>query len=74
MSYFQAIIEFKKASLDRMKKILEWNERKYKKNLIDELDLLESQVAVKMKELKLRMANEDMDKTKREFSLMSNTS
>ncbi|MDR1942833.1 MAG: TolC family protein [Endomicrobium sp.] len=72
MSYFQTIIEFKKASLNRMKNILEWNERRYKKNLIDELELLETQASVKMKELNLRMANEDMDKTKREFSLILN--
>ena len=74
MSYFQTIIEFKKVSLNRMKNILEWNERRYKRNLIDELELLESQASVKMKELNLRMANEDMDKTKREFSLILNVS
>lgn len=31
MSYFQTIIDFKKASLNRMKNILEWNEQRYKK-------------------------------------------
>jgi outer membrane protein TolC len=74
MSYFQTIIEFKKTSLGRMKNILEWNERRYKKNLIDEVELLESQASVKMKELDLKMTNEDMGKAKREFFLILNAS
>ncbi|MDR1928581.1 MAG: hypothetical protein LBQ07_00610 [Endomicrobium sp.] len=59
LSYFTTAIDFIKTSLNRSIKILELNRKKYNMNLIDKSDLLQSEIAVKMKELKLKLACDD---------------
>ena len=72
LSYARTVIDFKKTSLGRSQKILDWNERRYKLDLAERTDMLQSQAAVKMGELNLKLAYENEIKARRAFNLLLN--
>ena len=64
------INEFRNASLDRADKLLKWNEKKIKLDLVEESDLLQAQAAYKLRQLNLQLSQEDEVKGSREFNQM----
>jgi outer membrane protein TolC len=68
LSYAQTVVNFRKISLLRTEKLLDWNKKKYSMNLTDKSDLLQSQVAVKLGELDLELAYEEENKARRIFN------
>ncbi|MDR1087620.1 MAG: TolC family protein [Endomicrobium sp.] len=72
LSYAKTVVDFKVVSFDRKKKILEWNQRRYKMDLVEKSDLLQSQAAVKSGELNLKLAYEDENRDNRTFNLFIN--
>lgn len=72
LSYTRTVVDFRNTSLERTKKIYEWNERRYKLDLAEKSDMLQSQAAVKVRELNLKLAKEDADKAERSFYQLLN--
>ncbi|MDR3111948.1 MAG: TolC family protein [Elusimicrobiota bacterium] len=72
LSYRRRLIDFRKTSLERARKILDWNAKRYKLDLAEKTDLLQSQAAVKMGELNLKLAYEDEIKADRLFNQFLN--
>ncbi|MDR3275262.1 MAG: TolC family protein [Endomicrobium sp.] len=72
LSYSRTVIDFKKLSLNRTKKILDWSQKKYNMDLIGKSDLLQSQIALKDKELSLQLAYEEEKKVNRSFNQFLN--
>jgi outer membrane protein TolC len=72
LSYSRRAIEFRKASLERSQKILDWNTKRYKVDLAEKSDLLQSQAAVKMRELNLKVAFENENRVDRQFKQFLN--
>jgi hypothetical protein len=68
LSYSRTVISFRKLSLNRMKKILEWNKKRYDMGLVEKSDLLQSLAAVKLRELNLELANQEENKLNRVFN------
>ncbi|MDR1695036.1 MAG: TolC family protein [Endomicrobium sp.] len=68
LSYSRTVIEFRRTSLDRTQKILDWNRRRYNVDLAEKSDMLQSQAAVKMRELNLKLAYEDEIRANRSFN------
>jgi outer membrane protein len=64
------VLEFRKASLDRAEKLLQWNEKKIRLDLIEKSDLLQSQAAYKLRQLNLQLAQEDEVRACRVFNQM----
>ena len=74
LSYTRTVIDFRRSSLDRTKKILEWNQRRFSLDLAERSDLLQSQAAFKMRELNLKLAYESEVKSSRDFNRLINVS
>jgi outer membrane protein TolC len=72
LSYVKTVTKFRKISLERTKKFLAYNLKRYKLNLIDESDLLQAQAAVKLKELSLSFAIEEENKAQKLFNQLLN--
>lgn len=72
LSYTRTVVDFRKASLERTNKLLIWNERRYKLDLAENSDMLQSQAAVKARELMLKLAKEDEIKARRAFNQILN--
>jgi outer membrane protein TolC len=72
LSYAKTVINFRKMSLSRTEKILEWNKKRYDLDLAEKLDLLQSEAAVKLRELNLKLAYEDESKANRAFTKLLN--
>lgn len=72
LSYSRTVIDFRRSSLDRTKKILDWNERRFKLDLAEKSDMLQSQAAFKQRELNLKLAYEDEVKYSRDFNRLIN--
>ncbi|MDR3281574.1 MAG: TolC family protein, partial [Endomicrobium sp.] len=72
LSYSREIVFFKKLSLSRTKKIMNLNQKKYNMGLIERSDLLQSQIAVKLRELNLKLAYEEENKSDRVFNQFLN--
>jgi outer membrane protein TolC len=72
LSYTKTVIDFRKVSFDRKKKLLDWNQRRYKMDLAERSDLLQSQAAVKSGELNLKLAYEDENRANRMFNQFLN--
>jgi len=70
LSLDREVMDFRKASLDRAEKLLNWNENKIKLDLIEESDLLESQAAYRLRQLNLKLSQEDEIKASRAFNQM----
>ncbi len=74
LSYARTVVDFRKLSLERTKKIQDWNQRRYNLDLAEKTDLLQSQAAVKVRELNLKLAYEDEAKSQRTFNQILNIS
>ncbi|MDR1926655.1 MAG: TolC family protein [Endomicrobium sp.] len=74
LSYAKKVVDFRKMSLDRTEKILSWNNKRYNMDLAEKLDLLQSQAAVKLGELNLRLAYEEENRANRVFNQYLNIS
>ncbi|MDR1122429.1 MAG: TolC family protein [Endomicrobium sp.] len=72
LSYTRTVIDFRKASLDRKKRLLNWNQIRYKMDLTERADLLQSQAAVKFGELNLKLAYEDESRANKMFNQFLN--
>ena len=70
LSLAREVVAFRQASLDRAKKLLDWNENKYKLDLVDKGDYLQTQAAYKLRQLNLQLAQEDLVKAVRDFNQM----
>jgi outer membrane protein TolC len=72
LSYAKTVVEFRKMSLERAKKILKWNKKRFDMDLTEKADLLQSQSAVKLKELSLKLAYEDESRARMAFNQFLN--
>lgn len=72
LSYTRTVIDFRKVSFDRKKRLLDWNQRRYEMDLAERSDLLQSQAAVKSGELNLKLAYEDENRANRAFNQFLN--
>jgi outer membrane protein TolC len=72
LSHARTVIDFRKISLERTKKILDWNSKLHSMDLTGKSDLLQSQAAVKEKELKLELSYEEENKFNRIFNQFLN--
>ncbi|MDR2425934.1 MAG: TolC family protein [Endomicrobium sp.] len=74
LSYARTVIDFRRYSLDRTRKILDWNQKRYNLDLAEKSDLLQSQAAFKTRELNLKLAYEAEVKSSRDFNRLINVS
>lgn len=72
LSYARTVVCFREGSLDRKKRLLDWNEKRYRMDLAEKSDLLQSQAAVKSGELNLKFAYEDENRANRAFNQFLN--
>jgi outer membrane protein TolC len=72
LSYTRTVIDFRKVSFDRKRRLLDWNQRRYKMDLAERSDLLQSQAAVKSGELNLKLAYEEENRANRAFNQFLN--
>ncbi|MDR2252240.1 MAG: TolC family protein [Endomicrobium sp.] len=72
LSYTRTVIDFRKVSFDRKKRLLDWNQTRYKMDLAEKSDLLQSLAAVKSGELNLKLAYEDENRANRAFNQFLN--
>jgi outer membrane protein TolC len=72
LSYTRTVIDFRKTSLGRTKKISDWNQRRFDLDLAEKTDILQSRAAVKMGELNLKLAYESELKARRNFNVLLN--
>ena len=72
LSYARTVIDFRRSSLDRTKKIMDWNQRRYNLDLAEQSDMLQSQAAYKSRELNLKLAYESEVKFSRDFNRLIN--
>ena len=70
LSLSREILAFRKASMDRTEKLFRWNQNKYKLDLAEKVDLLQSQAAYKTRALNYQLALEDELKACRDFNAM----
>jgi outer membrane protein TolC len=68
LSYAKTVVDFRKVSLYRTEKTFDWNKRRYDMDLAEKSDLLQSQAAVKLGELNLKLAYEDENRANRTFN------
>ncbi|MDR2666166.1 MAG: TolC family protein [Endomicrobium sp.] len=72
LAYSKTVIDFKKLSLERARKILNWTQKKYDMDLSEKSNLLQAQAAVKSKELDLNRAYETEKRAIKEFNQFLN--
>ncbi|MDR1418635.1 MAG: TolC family protein [Endomicrobium sp.] len=65
LSYAKTVIDFRKNALNRLEKILDWNQKRFSMDLAEKSDLLQSQAAVKLGNLNLKNAYEQENKANR---------
>jgi outer membrane protein TolC len=65
LSYAKTVIDFRKNALNRLEKILDWNQKRFNMDLAEKSDLLQSQAAVKLGSLNLKVAYEQENKANR---------
>ncbi len=68
LSYCRTVIDFRRSSLERTKKITDWNRKRYDLDLAEKSDMLQSQAAFKQRELNLKLAYEQEVKASRDFN------
>ncbi|MDR0486478.1 MAG: TolC family protein, partial [Elusimicrobiota bacterium] len=66
-SYSKTILEYRTASLGRSQRILDWVQNRFRLDLAERVDFLQSQAAVKSRQLALQQAREDEINKKRSF-------
>ena len=74
LSYTRTVVDFRQVSLDRTKKILEWNQTRYNKDLGEKADVLQSQAAYQLRALNLKLSKEDQARAERTFNNYLNSS
>ncbi|MDD5020677.1 MAG: TolC family protein [Endomicrobiaceae bacterium] len=74
LSYARTVSEFRKLSLGRSKKILDWNMNRFNKDLAEKNDVLQSKALYKGRELTLKQAQDDIANASRNFNEMINIS
>ncbi|MDR0617829.1 MAG: TolC family protein [Endomicrobium sp.] len=65
LSYAKTVVDFRKNALKRVQKILDWNQKRFNMDLVEKSDLLQSQVAVKLGNLNLKIAYEQENRANR---------
>lgn len=73
LSYAKTIIDFRKNALNRLESILDWNQKRFNMDLVERVDLLQAQVAVKLGSLSLKNAYDQENKANRAVSQFLNT-
>ncbi len=68
LSLARAVVAYDQESLSRTAKLLEWSQRRVNLNLADRSDLYQTQAAYKLKELNLKMAQQDLLTQQRNFN------
>lgn len=66
----EQIFQIQKESYDRTFKIMQWQERRFNQNLVDETDLVQIQAALKLRELELQSTKDELENIKRSFNFM----
>jgi len=74
LSYARTVNIFRQNSLARTKKTLDWNQRRYDKDLTEKTDLLQSKAAYKIRELNLKVAQAEEIAASRNFNELINIS
>ncbi len=74
LSYARTVSDFRKQSFERSRKILEWNESRYNRDLAEKNDVLQSKALYKGRELALKQAQYDIITASRNFNEMLNIS
>jgi outer membrane protein TolC len=74
LSYARTVNEFRKLSLERSKKILDWNTSRYNRDLAEKNDVLQSKALYKGRELALKQSQYDIITASRNFNEMLNIS
>lgn len=64
------VLEFRKTSLDRTGVLLKWNERQVRLDLADRADLLQTQAGYMLRQLNLKLAEEELVKAARSYNEM----
>jgi outer membrane protein TolC len=59
LSLAREVVAFRQSSLERAQKVLDWTEKRYKLDLVDQADLLQSRAALKLRQLNLQAAVQD---------------
>ncbi|MDR1523469.1 MAG: TolC family protein [Endomicrobium sp.] len=65
LSYAKTVVDFRKNALNRVQKILDWNQKRFSMDLAEKADILQSQAAVKLGNLNLKIACEQENKANR---------
>jgi outer membrane protein TolC len=68
LSYSRTLLDYRNTSLKRNKTILDWNQKRYKLDLVNKVDYLQSQAAYKQREYNLKLAKEQLLKAGRDFN------
>ncbi|GEM_PF-1123830 len=74
LSYARTVSDFRKQSFERSRKILEWNESRYNRDLAERNDVLQSKALYKGRELALKQSQFDVMTASRNFNEMMNIS
>ncbi|MGE4384273.1 MAG: TolC family protein [Endomicrobiaceae bacterium] len=74
LAYARTVNIFRQNSLARTQKTLDWNQRRYNKDLAEKTDLLQSKAAYKIRELNLKLAKADEIQASRTFNEFINIS
>ncbi len=67
------VVAFRKISLERTQKLMQWNQTRVGLDLADSGDFLQAQAAFKSRQLTLQMADEDVLKAERAFNELMGT-
>jgi outer membrane protein TolC len=65
LSYAKTLVGFRKNALSRVQKISDWNQKRFNMDLVEKSDLLQSQAAVKLGNLSLKVAYQQENKANR---------
>jgi outer membrane protein TolC len=68
LSLAREVLNFRRSSLERASRVLEWTQRRVDLDLADNADLLEAQASYKLRQLNLQTAQEDEVKAQRNFN------
>jgi outer membrane protein TolC len=68
----QERVEVASSALEQSKKIVAWSQDKYRRNLIDEVDLLQTKAAMEVRQLELQGAREEARAAARVFNRFMN--
>jgi outer membrane protein TolC len=70
LSFARDVIDFRKISLERTKKLEDWQKRKVDLNLVDETDLMQTEAACKLRDMNLTTAYDEEEKLARQINVL----